>query len=87
VKTLTVIFLLTACMSASATWEVKQGRFDQDYYVMNGHDNRPGTTKIKAGSEKDAKKLAKKLNKAEKKDKKGVYDDGSEHCDNPLVNC
>ncbi|MEJ2620300.1 MAG: hypothetical protein P8163_08555 [Candidatus Thiodiazotropha sp.] len=44
---------------------------------------------IETPDEKSAKKVAKNMNKADKKSKKkkGVYDDGSGACDDPRINC
>ncbi len=51
-----------------------------------------GQVVITGGGEKAAEKVAKKLNKAYRKEKKkqsnnGVYDDGSGACNDPRFNC
>ena len=58
------------------------------YYIVDGPVSAGSTNWIEAGSERKAKRLAKKLNRIKKRDaKKGVYDDGTGNCDSPLINC
>lgn len=86
-KNIIVILMLTISVAASASWRVKQHPHNQGYYVINGSDANPNTVWIKAKNKRAAKKLANKLNKAEKKDENGFWNDGSEHCANPLNEC
>lgn len=87
-KTILVVLLMSASIASFAgsnNWKTEYR--NGTYYIVDGPISSGSTNWIKAGSEKQAKKLAKKLNKIKKKDKQGVRDDGTGNCDNPLINC
>lgn len=83
------VVLFCFSLSASATWRVHQHHKHDGWIVTNGDPGQPGTTHVEVKSEKQGKKLAKKLNKIEEQDKKdadGVVDFGD--CpDQPGVVC
>ena len=84
-KIFAYILVLAISTSASAQWHPKLHAATQQWYVINGSDEDPNTTWIKTKNKRTAKKLAKKLHKLEEED--GVWDDGSEYCQNPLNEC
>ncbi len=87
-KTILVILLMSVSITVFAgdkNWKTEYR--NGTYYIVDGPLGSGSTNWIEAGSERKAKKLAKKLNKIKKKDSKGVRDDGTGNCDNPLINC
>ena len=86
-KTILVVLLMSLSISASAgdkPWKTYQD--GNNYYIVDGPTKGGGTNWIAVRSEKAGKKLAKKLNKIKKKDE-GVWNDGTDHCNDPINEC
>ena len=71
-------------LSASASWKPRNDADTGNRWTI--YDGSTKTT-IFVKNERTAKKLARKMNKIAKEDKKGFYDDGSGLCDQPGVRC
>jgi hypothetical protein len=75
---------LTSTQSWAGEWVAEPNPVGPGWTATNGK------YLIETPDEKSAKKVAKNMNKADKKAKKkdkGVYDDGSGACDDPRINC
>ena len=82
----TVLFLsaISLCSFSYAEWSYSYNSFSKTYSVSDGKSS------IQFKKEKNARKAAKALNKNDKKVAKqndGFWNDGSEHCANPLNEC
>ena len=83
-RTLIFIVMLGIGTSLLAWSASNNGSHTADgWYVKDDRD----TIRIYTNDKKAAKKLARKLNKIDKQDKEGVWDDGSEQCKDPLNEC
>ena len=85
---LIVVFLFSTTLHAgNTTWEASP--WNGAWRVSIGSKERGNYNEVGGiTSERKAKRLARKLNRIAKKDKKkGFWDDGSDHCANPLNEC
>ena len=82
--TLVGLSFLIFSFSASAQWRPRNDADTRNQWTI--YDGSTKTT-IFVKNERQAKKLARKMNKIAKEDKKGFYDDGTGLCDQPGVVC
>ena len=89
-KTILVVLLMSVSIAASAgnsKWHYEYGD-DYKHYIIDGRVGEGSTNSIEVKDRKAGEKLAKKLNKAKKKDdKKGFWNPREEFCADPANDC